>query len=67
MKICMGQRNKKKLEKSVQSGTIFQFATKEAPPGGGTQSRNHADLFSLSRIHAMRGKFGFSRNIAKFV
>ena len=38
----------------------------EAPPGGCTQSRNHADFFSLSRIHAMRGKFGFSRNIAKF-
>ena len=29
--------------------------------GGGTQSRNHAEFFLLSRIHAMRGKFGFSR------
>ena len=34
--------------------------------GGGTQSRIHADFFSLSRIHAMRRKFGLSRNIANF-
>ena len=36
------------------------------PTRGGTQSRNNADFFSFSRIHAMRGIFGFSRNIAKF-
>ena len=33
----------------------------EAPPGG-TESGNHEDFF---RFHAMRGTFGFSRNIAK--
>ena len=36
------------------------------PTRGGTQSRNHADSFSFSRIHAMRRTFRFSRNIAIF-
>ena len=50
---------------NIEGVFLSIFAFWEAPQGGGgTQSHNHA-FISFSRIHGMRGKFGFSRNIAK--
>ena len=35
------------------------------PPRGGPQSRNHADFFPFSGIHAINKELGFSRKNAK--
>ena len=66
--VCANMR-KSELLKIIKETLLWYLydaiAVNEPPPRGSPQSRNHADFFPFSRIHAINEKLGFSRKNVK--